>query len=147
MSDCQYFKTLMDSKLQLKKDSYRKSGQWVEYQASPEEREGYQSIIGVLLWIACQTRPDIAHAVGRCSRYCSNPSPDHDAAVKRIIRYLAGSCELGLRYGPPSDGTSEGVGGANGGLLGYTDSSYADCLDTRYSTSGYIFFLWNGPVS
>ncbi len=142
MSNCNPTKTPIHHSCQLKRDVYRKSEKWIEYQATPEEIEGYQSIIGTLMWIACQTRPDIAYAVGKCSRYSANPTPDHDLAVKQIIRYLAGTAELGLRYGPPRE---EGVGGAE--FFGYTDSAHADCLDSRRFTSGYIFFLWNGPIS
>ena len=69
------------------------------------------------MWIVCQTRPDIAYAVGKCSRYSANPTPDHDLAVKQINRYLAGTAQLGLRYGPSK---MEGVGGAE--FFGYTDS-------------------------
>jgi len=39
----------------------------------------------------------------------------------------------------------EGVGGAE--FFEYTDSAHADCLNSRRSTSGYMFFLWNGPIS
>ncbi len=56
------------------------------------------------------------------------------------MRYLKGAKELGLRYGPLRDHE-------DGGLIGFTDSSHGDCLDTCRSTSGYIFFLYNGPVS
>lgn len=88
------------------------------------------------------TRPDISFSVGKCSRYASNPTPTHDAALKRIVRYLKGSKRLGLKYGPGPDPEN-----SNGNLLGYTDASYGDCLDTRRSTSAYVFLLWNGPIS
>ena len=32
-------------------------------------------------------------------------------------------------------------------IIGYSDSDYAGCKDTRKSTSGYIFMLSNGPIS
>lgn len=88
------------------------------------------------------TRPDISFSVGKCSRYASNPTPTYDAALKRIVRYLKGSKRLGLKYGPGPDPEN-----SNGNLLGYTDASYGDCLDTRRSTSAYVFLLWNGPIS
>ena len=34
-----------------------------------------------------------------------------------------------------------------GPLEGYVDASYAGDLDTRRSTTGYIFYLYGGPVS
>ncbi len=44
----------MHHSCQLKKNVYRKVEEWVEYQATPEEIGGYQSIIGTLMWVACQ---------------------------------------------------------------------------------------------
>ena len=32
-------------------------------------------------------------------------------------------------------------------IIGYSDSDYAGCKDTRKSTSGYIFMLSNGLIS
>lgn len=139
MTECNPTSTPMDVSCKLKKNVYLKEGEWITYESTKQEQVAYQSIIGTLLWIACQTRPDIAFAVGMCSRYSANPNPGHDMALKRIIRYLAGTADLGLRYGPSE--------GAKGELVGYTDAAYGDCLDTRYSTSGYIYFLWNGPIS
>ncbi len=86
------------------------------------------------------TRPDISFAVGKCSRYASNLTPSHDVALKKIVRYLKGSKELGVRYGPH-------LKNKDGKLLGYTDASYGDCVDTRWSTSAYIYLLWNSPIS
>ncbi len=45
MSECSPTKTPMHHKCQLKKDVYWKFKEWVEYQATPEEIGGYQSII------------------------------------------------------------------------------------------------------
>ena len=138
MEDCKSAKVPMDSGIELVKDVYQ--GQ--EYRATKEQVQGYQSLVGSLLWLACMTRPDISFSVGKCSRYASNPTPTHDAALKRIVRYLKGSKRLGLKYGP-----GLGPESSNGNLLGYTDASYGDCLDTRRSTSAYVFLLWNGPIS
>ena len=142
MSDCSPTKTSMHHRCQLKKNVYWKFKEWIEYQATSEEIGGYQSIIGTLMWVVCQTRPDIAYAVSKCSRYSTNPTPDHDLAVKQIIRYLAGTAQLGLRYGPSK---VKRVGGAE--FFEYTDSAHADCLNSRRFTFGYMFFLWNGPIS
>jgi len=142
MSDCSPTKTPMHHRCQLKKNVYWKFKEWVEYQATSEEIEGYQSIIGTLMWVACQTRPDIAYAVSKCSRYSANPTLDHDLAVKQIIRYLAGTAQLRLRYEPSKVKEVEGAE-----FFEYTDSAHADCLDSRRFTFGYMFFLWNGPIS
>jgi len=142
MSNCSSTKTSMHHRCQLKKNVYRKSEQWVEYQAIPEEIGGYQSIIGTLMWIACQTRPDIAYAVSKCSRYSANSTFDHDLAVKQIIRYLVDTAELRLRYEPFREKEVEGAE-----FFEYIDSAHANCLNSRRFTFGYMFFLWNESIS
>jgi len=91
--------------------------------------------------LACRSELD-AHIKNDTFVESANPTPDHDLAVKQIIRYLAGTAQLGLRYEPSK---MEEVGGAE--FFEYTDSAHADCLDSRKSTSGYMFFLWNEPIS
>ena len=64
------------------------------------------------------------------------------------MRYLAGTFELKLRYGPiRAEGVEGAEGAVKGGLVGYIDSACADCLDTRSSTFGYIFVLWNESIN
>ena len=113
--------------------------------ASKEMILGYQALIRSLMWAAYVTHPDIALAISRCNRYTSNPTSQHDLAAKRIVQYLAGTTNLGLRYEPTeNNGDDRNV---DGDLIGYTDSFYDDCMNTRRSTSGYVFCLWNGPIS
>jgi hypothetical protein len=83
------------------------------------------------------TRPDIAYAVGIVSRFMHNPGCPHWNAVKHILRYLVGTQDYDIKFGP-----NEPLG-----LVGFTDSDYAGCLDTRKSTSGYIFKFGNGAIS
>ena len=68
-----------------------------DYEAGKDEIEGYQKLKSSLQWVATMTRPDISYAVSRCSRYSSNPTSNQDTALKRILRYIAGSKNLGLR--------------------------------------------------
>ena len=44
------------------------------------------------------TRPDIAYAVGRLSRYTHNPSIEYWDAISRLLRYLKGTFDYGLSY-------------------------------------------------
>ncbi|WOH01606.1 hypothetical protein DCAR_0520990 [Daucus carota subsp. sativus] len=96
----------------------------------------YSSAVGSLMYAMVCTRPDIAHAVGVVSRYLSNPGREHWEAVKWILRYLKGTSKLCLCYG-----------GAKPILEGYTDADMAGDLDSRKSTSSYIFTLAGGAVS
>nr|ABH08430.1 putative integrase [Beta vulgaris] len=96
----------------------------------------YRGMIGLLLYLTA-SRPDIAFSVGLCARFQANPKESHLTAVKRILRYLKGTDDLGLYY-PRSD-TFE--------LKGYADADYAGDLVNRKSTSGMAQFLGHSLVS
>ncbi|PWA66883.1 Copia protein [Artemisia annua] len=76
----------------------------------------FRGMIGSLMYLLA-TRPDIQLAVCLCARYQSDPKESHLTAVKRILRYLKGTSNLGLYY-PKCSGFD---------LKGYTDSDYAGC--------------------
>ncbi len=132
IEDCKSAKVPVDSVIRLVKDVYQEP----EYQATKKQVQGYQSLVGSLLWLACMTRPDVSFSIEKCNRYASNSTPTHDAALKKIVQYLKGSTRLGPKYGPGLNPQS-----SNGNRLGYTDASYRDGLDTRLSTSEYVFLL------
>lgn len=96
----------------------------------------YKQMVGSLMY-ATATRPDIMYSVSQVSRFMENPKELHFQAVKRIIRYLKGTCEFGLFYQ------------RNGGkdLIGYTDSDYANDIEDRKSTSGYVFMMSEAAIS
>ena len=52
----------------------------------------YKSKIGCLLYLTA-SRPNIAFSVDVCSRFQSNPKVSHLNAVKRIIKYVSGTCD------------------------------------------------------
>ena len=58
----------------------------------------YRSLVGSLLCIAKQTRPDIIWTVNVLSRFMEQPSNSHWLAGKRVLRYLQAtnhsSCSL-----------------------------------------------------
>ena len=47
-----------------------------------------RSAIGSLLYLTGCTRPDISMAVHQVAKFSNNPKASHDAAVKRISKYL-----------------------------------------------------------
>jgi hypothetical protein len=109
-------------------------------QADEATIKDYQGMIGSLLYLAVQSRPDILFAVVKLSQFCVNPSDTHLAAVKRIFRYLRSFPDLGITYSRD----------AGDQLIGYTDANWAGgnvAEDGRRSTSAYIFTLAGGPIS
>ena len=70
-------------------------------------------------------------------KFSSHPTNKHWVAVKRIMRYLKGTSDLGLLY--TKEGSSK--------CVGYSDSDWGGDLDDRKSTSGYLFLIGGGSVS
>ena len=96
----------------------------------------YARIIGSLMYAMTCTRPDIAYAVGKLSRYTSNPSPLHWHAVNRILKYLKGTMNYGISYyGYPTV------------LERYSDTSWISEREDHSSTSGWVFTLGGRAVS
>jgi len=65
-----------------------------------DETWEYRSIIGMLMYLAANTRPDIAYAVHSCARFSHAPRAVHATAVKRILRYLVRTRDKGLHMSP-----------------------------------------------
>jgi hypothetical protein len=68
----------------------------------------------------------------------SYPGKPHWDGVKKALRYLQGTKGLMLTY-KKSNAPLE--------IVGYSNSDFAGCLDTKKSTSRYIFTLANGAIS
>ena len=82
------------------------------------------------------TRPDIAYAVSKLSKYTSNPADDHWTALLRVLGYVSHTKEYDLRYRqyPPA-------------LEGYNDANWIADSEQSKSTSSYIFTLGGAAVS
>jgi hypothetical protein len=66
----------------------------------------------------------------------SKPTSVHWSAAKTVLRYLAGTTDYGITYGT-----------GNPGLQVYCDADYAGDIDTRRSTTGYVFILNGGAIT
>jgi hypothetical protein len=67
------------------------------------------------------------------------PREDHQATVKRILQYVAGTQDHGLHYGRGDVGDLC--------LLGYSDSNHGGDVDDSRSTNGILFYLGGSPIS
>jgi hypothetical protein len=63
----------------------------------------YASAVGMLMYLASNSRPDIAFAVHQCARFTHSPRASHGEAIKRICRYLQGTLDKGLIIRPALD--------------------------------------------
>ena len=60
----------------------------------------YASVIGMMLYLASNTRPDISFDVHQCARFTPNTKVSHETAVKRICRYLQCTKNSGIIFNP-----------------------------------------------
>ena len=58
----------------------------------------YASILGSLMYVMNCTRPDIACAVSKLSRFTVSPNENHWKAIKRLLGYLKHTQDYSLHY-------------------------------------------------
>ena len=97
----------------------------------------YAPTIGSLMYTMVVTRPAISHVVGVVNRFMHNPGRSHWNAVKHVFRYLAGTKDHDILFGP----------NPTSGVVGYTNSDFAGCVYNQKSTTGYCFKFSNGAIS
>jgi hypothetical protein len=95
----------------------------------------YCSVAGSLMYAMVCTRLDISHAIGVVSRYKENLGRDHWETMKWVLQYLRGTIDYCITYN-----------GCIDLVCSYVDSDFADDLDKRGSTSGYVLTLAGGPI-
>ncbi|GJY96948.1 zinc finger, CCHC-type containing protein [Tanacetum coccineum] len=101
----------------------------------------YSRVIDCLKYAMTCTRPDIAFAVGKLSRYTSNLGTQHWQAIQRVLKYLKKTMDYRLTYtGYPS--VLEGYTQTNN-----TDASSISNTEDNSSTSGWVFLLGGGAIS
>lgn len=98
----------------------------------------YQTIVGCLQFSCIGPRPDLSYAVSVAAKYCVNLSHAHCNDLCRILKYLAGTLQLGISFSKNDHPLS---------LIAYSDTDFAMDLDDRRSRSGLILFVNNGPCS
>jgi len=126
MIDCKPYSTPVDTQAKL-------SAALSDPVADPT---AYRSLAGALQYLTF-TRPDLTYAVQQIYLHMHDPRESHLAALKRLLRYVRGTVDLGLVLHLSSSAE----------LVVYTDADWTSCPDTRRSTSGYAVFLGGNLVS
>ena len=80
---------------------------------------------------------DIAYAVGVLSRFVAKHSHVHWVGCKRVLRYLCGTSNLGIRFAREVSSV----------LVAYSDADWGGDVKSRRSTTGYVVLKCSGPVS
>ncbi|KAK9214397.1 hypothetical protein WN944_006389 [Citrus x changshan-huyou] len=96
----------------------------------------YRSLVGSLQYLTF-TRPDITHAVNKVCQHFQSLTKQDLKAITRILRYLKGTLDFGLRFLEQSSNQ----------LYAFSDSDWAGCLETRRSTTGFCVYLGANLIS
>ena len=100
----------------------------------------YQELTGSLNHLAVFTRPDIAFAVSKLSKFNANPTTTHFKAALHVLRYLKSTRNYCIVYRrsttvPITD------------IIGYSDADFASDEDDRKSYTGYVFIVNGGAIT
>jgi Reverse transcriptase (RNA-dependent DNA polymerase) len=109
-----------------------------------QETWSYRSIVGMLLYLSTNTRPDISFAVSQVARFSHNPKKSHASAIKSIIRYLNRTSDKGMIIKPTG----------NLAIDCYVDADFAGLHgrdpdrspSSAKSRTGYIITLGGCPI-
>ena len=108
------------------------------------ESWSYPSVIGMLLYLSGNSRPDIAFAVNQAARFTHDPKDSHATAVKRIVRYLIATKDRGLVFRPTFDWKVDCYVDADFcGLWGSEDPNDPIVAKSR---TGYVITLAGCPL-
>ncbi len=100
----------------------------------------YQACVGSLMYLSVLTRGDCLFAINQTARFLNNPGPTHIETVKRILRYIVGTANLGLTYRKSADGQQANK------LNASADADHSGA-DDRRSVSGWCVMLNGAMIS
>ena len=104
----------------------------------------YPSVVGMLLYLAGHSRPDISYSVHAAARFTFCPKRSHELAVKRIGRYLMHTRDKGLVMTPSEHLNINAYPDADfAGLYGFESSADPVCVRSR---TGFIITVANCPI-
>jgi hypothetical protein len=97
----------------------------------------YLSAIGALMYLANNTRPNIAFAVNYLARHSAAPTTRHWNDIKNILPYLNDTIDLGLFFQRNQESN----------LIRYADAGYLSDLQNGRSQTGFVFLYGGTAIS
>ena len=92
----------------------------------PQGNWPFRELVGCLMWLLNQTRPDVANAVRAVARYSISPKEIHWKAAMGILEYVFCTSDFGITF--------ERGGGLK--LVPFADANYASKATDRRPVSG-----------
>ena len=99
----------------------------------PDVEDPFRSLVGHLMWLVNQTRPDILNAVRAVARYSHAPKQLHWQAVMHVLMYVRFTSSFGITF-------QRGMVGGDHMEL-FVDSDFASKATHRRSVSGAVVML------
>jgi len=128
MKNCKSIDTPLSTSEKLSIESGNKLG--------TEDSSRYRSMVGALQYLTL-TRPDLSFAVNKVCQFLHAPTTVHWSAVKRILRYVCGTLNYGLKIKRSKSMM----------VSAFSDADWVGCPDDRRSTGGFTVFLGENLVS
>ncbi len=97
----------------------------------------YRSVVGSLMYLMVCTCPDISYVVCSLTKHCESPTRGNWTALKRVLQYVKETRNMTLTYRCS----------AMYDIIGYCDSDWAGCKQTRKSTEGFVFLYGGVAIS
>jgi hypothetical protein len=113
----------------------------------PADKQRYMELTGTLQYAATGTRPDICHAVHYLTSNMSAPTVRHMQAAERVLRYLAGTKEVGLVFGSRTPVAERLQEPTTMTCSAFADADWAGDKSDRKSTTGWVAMVNGDPIS
>jgi len=96
----------------------------------------FRSVFGALQYVLI-TRPELSYAVNKVCQFMHSPQDHYWQAVKRILRYLAGTRTHGLILHPNPSPT----------ICAFSDADWGNDVDDCKSTIGYCVYYGRNLIA
>jgi hypothetical protein len=104
----------------------------------PEDlREDFHRGVAQLLYAGVRARPDFLLLIIFLSSWVNIATYEDQKKLKRVMKYVKGTLDLGINIGPDKDGYLK--------IFTYADASYGVHKDMR-SHTGIMVTLGSGPI-
>lgn len=133
LQDCKSVNTPLSVAVQLKPATQEEKDEFSKLNIN------FRTFTGILNYLSCRTRPDLAPAVSILSSFNQEPGITHWKELIHCWKYVKGTKQLHLKLSPVTDPANS--------IKHYTDATWADDLETRISRSGSICFWKQCPIA
>jgi hypothetical protein len=98
----------------------------------------YPQIVGSILYASTISRPDLSQPASVLFRFICKWNESHYQAAKHLLRYIWGTTDICLVF---NGDCGKRI------IQGFADADWGGDLDTRQSTTGYIYRVYGGTIA